>query len=62
MTILFLAPSCAFIDADLSVGPNIYLVGGWIDDRIPYLRYPVCVPFAEGVIKLSFPGSRVASA
>jgi hypothetical protein len=62
MTVLFLAPSCAFIDADLSVRPNVYFVGGGVDDRIPYLRYPMCIPFAKGVVKLPFPGGRVASA
>ena len=58
--ILFLASACTFIYADLSVGPDVYLVGGGIDDRIPYLCDPVSVPFAKRVVKLSFPGGRVA--
>ena len=57
---LFVAPSCTFGNADLFVGPNVDLMGGGIDDRIPYLRNPVCVPFAKGVVKLLFPGGRVA--
>jgi hypothetical protein len=60
--ILFLAPSCAFVDANLSMGPNVYLVSGGVDDRIPYLCDLVCAPFAEGVVKLLFPGGSVASA
>ena len=62
MTILFLTSACTLVDADLSVGPNVYLAGGRVDDRIPYLCYPVCVPFAKGVVKLAFPGGSVASA
>ena len=62
MTILFLAPSGSFVDADSSMGPNVYLAGGGINDRIPYLCNPVCVPFAEGVVKFAFPSISVALA
>jgi hypothetical protein len=62
MAVLFLAPSGAFIGSDLSMGPDVYPVGGWIDDRVPCLGDLVRVPFAEGVVKFTFPGSRVTAA
>jgi hypothetical protein len=57
VAILLVAPSSSFIDADLSIGPDVYFVCGWVDNGVPDLRDSVCVPFAEGVIKLMFPGS-----
>jgi hypothetical protein len=61
VSILFLAPSCSFVDTDRVLGPNVDAMGRRVDDRAPFLGQAVGVPFAKGMIKPPFAGRGIAA-
>lgn len=46
----FLAPSCSFIDTDCPLGPNVEVMGHWVDNGVQFLGQTVGVPFTKGSI------------
>jgi hypothetical protein len=58
--ILFLALSCSFIDTDCELGPNVDVMGHWVDNRAPFLGQLAGVPFTKRMIEPPFTGHGIA--
>jgi hypothetical protein len=60
MLVLFLAPSCSFVDMDCPLGPNVEAMGHQVDNSVPFLGQMVGVSFTKGMIELLFTGRGLA--